>query len=75
MNPEKRPAQAGRFFNFKPAHGNVKATSFDRRMISVPYRMDDIPCGYDICIADDIRSRMKERIVYHTAFAVYHMNK
>ena len=24
-------------------------------MISVPYRTDDIPCGYDICFADDIR--------------------
>ena len=25
------------------------------RMISVPYRTDDIPYGYDICVADDIR--------------------
>ena len=50
-------------------------------MISVPVVTGDIPCGYDICYADDICLRhMKERILYHTCEAsisygnaVYHI--
>ena len=39
-------------------------------MISVTIGTDDIPCGYDICYADDICLRhMKERILYHTCEA------
>ena len=51
-------------------------------MISVPVRTGDIPCGYDICSADDIRfaydgtdiiSYLHEMEIYHTAQAVYHI--
>ncbi len=39
-------------------------------MISVPGGTGDIPCGYDICFADDICLRhMKERISYHACEA------
>jgi len=50
-------------------------------MISVPDGTGDIPCGYDICYADDIRfayegtdiiSYLRTQI-YHAALAVYHI--
>ena len=50
-------------------------------MISVPCGTGDIPCGYDICFADDIRFAyegngyyiMLAKQVYHAAQAVYHI--
>ena len=55
-------------------------------MISVPVGTGDIPCGYDICYADDIRFAYEgtdiisclrskyiiRRAVYHIAIAIYH---
>ena len=34
-------------------------------MISVSRATGDIPCGYDICFADDIRFAYEGRILYH----------
>ena len=44
-------------------------------MISIPVGMGDLPCGYDICFADDIRFAYEgngyyiilAKQVYHTA--------
>ena len=57
-------------------------------MISVPVGTGDIPCGYDICFADDIRFAYDRNgyyiifsqsgniscgnAVYHIAQAIYH---
>ena len=43
------------FYILEPKLSKSQFSAPSERMISVLYRTDDIPNGYDICVADDIR--------------------